>query len=149
MRDVDVTGKVYLVTGCTTGLGYCSSVMLAKKGATVVITCRSQEKVDDTIKRIQEESGSKKLHGLVMDQMDLTQVRDAAKMFLSWDMPLHGALLNAGLFGSNYHTSVQGHEATFAVNHLSHYLLITLLTDKLIATATGERVETYQIMCFI
>ena len=137
MRDVDVTGKVYLVTGCTTGLGYYSCLMLAKKGATVVITCRSQDKVSDTIKKIQDESGSNKLRGLVMDQLDLAQVRDAAKTFLSWDLDLHGLLLNAGLFGGPYQTSAQGHEATFAVNHLSHYLLVALLTDKLVATATG------------
>ena len=92
MRDVDVTGKVYLVTGATTGLGYYSSLMLAKKGfqlqsvrtrwifkilfsgATVVITARSQSRLDETLKKLSEESGSTLIRGLVMDQLDLTQV---------------------------------------------------------------------------
>jgi len=136
MRDVDVTGKVYLVTGATTGLGYYSSLMLAKKGATVVITARSQSRLDETLKKLSEESGSTLIRGLVMDQLDLTQVSAASKKFISWDLPLHGLLLNAGIFGGEYLQSAQGHEATFAVNHLSHHLMAELLIQKLKDTAT-------------
>ena len=71
-------------------------------------------------------------------KLDLNQVRDAARTFLSWNMPLDGLLLNAGFFGGSYHQSVQGHEGTFAVNHLSHYLFVHLLTQKLTDTAKGK-----------
>ena len=74
-----------------------------------------------------------------MDQLDLAQVRRAALEFLSLNLQLDGLLLNAGTFGGDFQNSAQGHESTFAVNHLSHYLLTALLTEKLKETATGKK----------
>jgi NAD(P)-dependent dehydrogenase (short-subunit alcohol dehydrogenase family) len=68
----------------------------------------------------------------------LLQVKNAAKEFLSLNLELHGLLLNAGTFGGDHKLSAQGHEAAFAVNHLSHYLLASLLTEKLKSSATGK-----------
>lgn len=135
MKDVDVSGKVYIVTGAATGLGYYSCLMLAKKGALVVITCRSEERVKETLTKLKSESGSESVRGLVMDQLDLAQVRSAALEFLSWNIELHGLMLNAGIAAGDYKKSAQGHESHFAVNHLSHYLFAALLTDKLKETA--------------
>ena len=72
------------------------------------------------------------------NQLDLAQVRSAALEFLSWNIELHGLMLNAGIAAGDYKKSAQGHESHFAVNHLSHYLFAALLTDKLKETAKGN-----------
>ena len=71
--------------------------------------------------------------------MDLSQVQRAASEVLSRASRIDGLLLNAAVFGGDYKQTVQGHEATFGVNHLSHYLLVELLKEKLVESGTGSQ----------
>ena len=79
--------------------------------------CRYNGKESNTARwngsEISDESGSTLIRGLVMDQLDLAQVSSASKEFLSWALPLHGLLLNAGVFGGGYSQSAQEHETGF------------------------------------
>ena len=109
LRDVDLSGKRYIVTGASTGLGFYSAKMIAAKGGKVMITARSADRARETIKSLKEELGSEidadAFDFLVMDQMDLVQVKAAAEDFLSKNCQLDGLLLNAGWFGSEYKLS--------------------------------------------
>lgn len=109
LRDVDLSGKRYIVTGASTGLGFYSAKMIAAKGGKVTITARSAERAKETIASLLNELGSYPTDDafdyLVMDQLDLAQVRSAAEEFLSRNCPLDGLLLNAGWFGSEYKLS--------------------------------------------
>jgi len=138
MADVDVKGKTYLVTGATTGLGFYSSVALLKNGANVIITARSKERAEETISKLKSESGSSSIRFLVMDQSNLEDVKTAADEFISWGERLDGLMLNAAVFGGEYTHTKQGHELHFGVNHLSHYLFVELLKEKLIESAPAR-----------
>ena len=106
LRDVDLSGKRYIVTGASTGLGFYSAKMIAAKGGKVTITARSTDRAEKTIVSLLNELGpdsdADAFDYLVMDQLDLAQVKSAAEVFLSRNRPLDGLLLNAGWFGSEY-----------------------------------------------
>ena len=75
-----------------------------------------------------------------MDQMDLSQVQQAMIELLQMShvQQIDGLLLNAAVFGGSYKTTTQGHEATFGVNHLSHYLMVEWLKPRLIQSAPAR-----------
>ncbi len=71
--DLGLTGKVALVTGASTGLGYATARQLAKEGAKVVICSRSQERVDAAVTTLQAESGGD-VFGTACDVTDAVQI---------------------------------------------------------------------------
>lgn len=109
LRDVNLSGKRYIVTGASTGLGFYSAKMIAAKGGKVTITARSTDRAEKTIASLLNELGpdstADAFDYLVMDQLDLAQVKSAAEVFLSRNCQLDGLLLNAGWFGSEYKLS--------------------------------------------
>lgn len=109
LRDVNLSGKRYIVTGASTGLGFYSAKMIAAKGGKVTITARSTDRAEKTIASLLNELGpdstADAFDYLVMDQLDLAQVKSAAEVFLSRNCQLDGLLLNAGWFGSEHKLS--------------------------------------------
>ncbi|KAL4966448.1 uncharacterized protein BDV14DRAFT_198902 [Aspergillus stella-maris] len=133
-----LTGKVYLVTGGNTGVGYHTVEELAKKGARVYIGARSPEKAESAITQIKSEYADADLHTLQIDLMDLQSVNSAAKQFKDRETELHGLINSAGIMATPFALSSDGHEAQWQTNYLSHWLLTWHLLDTLSATAREE-----------
>jgi NAD(P)-dependent dehydrogenase (short-subunit alcohol dehydrogenase family) len=110
-----------LVTGSTDGLGRRVAAELAGRGVEVLVHGRDEEKVADAIR----ETGARE--GLVADLASLEQVRRLAGEAGALDTLVN----NAGVIVPERRLSADGHELTFAVNHLSHFLLTLLLLDEL------------------
>jgi hypothetical protein len=87
--STELSGKVYMVTGANTGIGRVAAIELAKKGAHVVLACRSAEKTQPVIDEILKATPDAKAEYLALDLADLASVRAAAKAFLERDLPLH------------------------------------------------------------
>lgn len=138
--DPDLAGKVYLVTGANTGIGRVTAVSLCRRGAHVVLACRSKERTQPVIDEIEGGPAHGPVEFLPLDLGDLDSVRDCAAAFLGKELPLHGLINNAGLAGHKGATA-QGFELTFGVNHLGHFLLTELLVDKLKASAPSRVVN--------
>jgi retinol dehydrogenase-12 len=85
----DLTGKVALVTGASTGLGKQTCLELARKGAHVFALGRSEAKTKAAIEEIKKETGSDKVEMILGDLMSLESVDEAAKTFLARKLPLH------------------------------------------------------------
>jgi hypothetical protein len=127
----DLTGKVAIVTGANTGLGYTTMVALAGRGAHVFLACRSQKRAHAAIQTALPEIRSKypllttapKLEFLELDLMDINKTRQAAKEFLRKGLPLHILVCNAGIQVVPFELSADGIEAIFAVNHIGYVLL--------------------------
>jgi retinol dehydrogenase 12 len=126
-----IKGKVAIVTGSNSGLGLQTAKLLAKHGAKVVATCRTQEKCDTTVTEIKTETPGADVIALQLELSDLDLVREFAKQFLALNLPLHLLFTNAGILACPYKTTAQGFEQQFGVNHLGHFLLCYLLMDKL------------------
>lgn len=134
-------GKIVIITGANTGLGYEDALALYEKGAHVVVACRSAEKAADAINRLQATGGSGTLEAGVLDLSDLASVKNFADNFKEHHQQLHLLINNAGIMNVPASRSADGHEAHFGVNFIGHFVLTAYLYPLLKATP-GARVVT-------
>ncbi|MCY4062523.1 MAG: SDR family oxidoreductase [Chloroflexi bacterium] len=131
-------GKRVLITGATNGIGKQAALELMKMGADVVIVGRDAIKTRTVSSDLKALSGSSKIDMLVADLSSMDETRRIADKFRSKYDRLDVLLNNAGAVFSQFQTSVDGYEMTFALNHLSYYLLTNLLLDILMRTAKEQ-----------
>jgi retinol dehydrogenase 12 len=132
-----LTGRVALVTGANTGIGRVTALELARRGARVVIACRSPSNAAEAAQAITREVHGATIDVLQLDLGDFDSVREAARGFLALDLPLHLLVNNAGLAGLRGSTR-SGFEMAFGVNHMGHFLLTALLRERLLASAPAR-----------
>jgi NAD(P)-dependent dehydrogenase (short-subunit alcohol dehydrogenase family) len=137
----DVTsqeGKCFIVTGANAGIGFEAAMVLAARGARVLLGCRDKAKADTAIARIKAASPSANVVHLPLDLADLASVRAAAE--IAANEPRIDVLLNnAGVMFPPLTRTAQGFELQWGVNHLGHFALAGLLLPKL-AETSGSRV---------
>jgi NAD(P)-dependent dehydrogenase (short-subunit alcohol dehydrogenase family) len=122
---------VALVTGGNSGIGFECARALARAGWQVVIASRGREASAEAVRRIERESGAGSAAELPLDLASPGSVRQLAKEIDARDLPLRALVCNAGLQFNRLQRSQDGHEMTFAVNHLGHFLLVNLLLERL------------------
>jgi len=127
----DQSGKVMVVTGGNSGLGYESIKALAGKGATVVLASRNVQKGEAAKAEILKEHPGGKIEVLPLDLMDLNSVRAFVKLFKDKYDRLDVLLNNAGIMTTPYFTTKDGFEGQMGTNHLGHFALTGLLMDLL------------------
>jgi len=123
--------KIVLITGATAGIGKVAARELAKQGATTVIVGRNPEKTAATVAEIQQISGNPQVDYLLADLSSMQQVRQLAAAFKAKYPRLDVLMNNAGALHLTRQTTHDGREMTFALNHLSYFLLTNLLLDAL------------------
>ncbi|KIV91339.1 hypothetical protein PV10_05886 [Exophiala mesophila] len=131
----DLSGKVYLVTGGNSGIGYFTVARLAQHGAHVYMGVRSVEKGSAAVKDIKKLYPNAKISLLEINHMSLDSVVAAAKLFISKEPALHGLINNAGIMATPFEISSDGYEAQFQTNYLAHWLLTTHLLPLLLKTS--------------
>jgi NAD(P)-dependent dehydrogenase (short-subunit alcohol dehydrogenase family) len=134
-------GRVCLVTGATSGIGKVTARELAKLGAEVVIVGRDAQKTAAVLDELRRESGSTKIFSLLADLSRLAEVRRLAAEFKASHSKLHVLVNNAGAVFEKRSATVDGFESTFALNHLSYFLLTHELLDLLKASAPARIVN--------
>jgi NAD(P)-dependent dehydrogenase (short-subunit alcohol dehydrogenase family) len=138
---VIVREAAVLVTGATDGLGRGVARELAAKGAAVLLHGRSPERLGATLEELRSETGNEKLGSYVADLSSLGEVRGMAERVLSERDRLDVLVNNAGIISRERERSEDGFELTFAVNHLSHFLLTGLLVPVLRDSAPSRVVN--------
>jgi len=130
---------VVLVTGGNSGIGLECARELARRGARVLIASRNREVSEQAVRRIARESGEGAASALALDLGSFASVRAFAKEIEARDLPLRALVCNAGLqMNTGPKLTPDGIEATFAVNHLGHFLLTNLLLSRLLANAPAR-----------
>ncbi len=138
-RDVaDQSGRTFLVTGANTGIGFETTRVLARRGARVLLGCRSEDRARTAIAKICAEFPDADLEFLPLDQADLGSVRAAAEQVAD-ERRLDVLVNNAGIMGVPFTLTKDGFESMFGVNHLGTFALTALLLPKL-QDAEGSRV---------
>jgi retinol dehydrogenase 12 len=135
----DLAGRSYVVTGANTGIGKVTALELARRGARVVLACRSAEKTEPVIAEIAKATGNSQVEFAALDLSDLASVRACAERMIASGRPLHVLVNNAGLAARG--ATKDGFELTFGTNHLGHYLLTRLLLDHLAASGPARVVN--------
>ncbi len=126
----DLGNKTFIVTGANTGIGKITALELARRGAHVILACRSKDKTQPVIDDIKKSTGNDKVEFVALDLGDLKSVRTCAEELLARNIPIHGLVNNAGLAGQRG-TTKDGFEIQFGTNHLGHYLFTRLLLDRI------------------
>ncbi len=124
-KGVDLTGRTYVVTGGNTGIGFETCRGLLRRGATVIVMCRSLERGQ---KALDQMGGGGRANLVLCDLCSLKSVREAAD---SVKGPVHVLILNAGVMMGEKKETEDGIETTMAANHLGHFLLTNLLLEKM------------------
>jgi len=129
----DLTGKRFLITGATSGIGLSAATELARRNAHVVITARSADKARDAIKKI----GPGLVDYILLDLTDLESVkRAAARVDRAFDV----VVLNAGVMATPFTKTVDGFELQMGTNHLGHFafagLIKNQIKDRLVAVSS-------------
>jgi NAD(P)-dependent dehydrogenase (short-subunit alcohol dehydrogenase family) len=135
----DQRGRVALVTGANSGLGFQTALALAGEGATVMMACRNQAKGADALARVQAEHSRADVALLELDLADLASVRKAADEAQARHGRLDVLVNNAGVMAIPHRTTADGFEMQFGTNHLGHFALTGALLDRLLGTP-GSRV---------
>lgn len=135
----DLTGKVIIVTGANSGIGYEAAKEFARKGAQTILACRNMDKAQAALEQIQAEIPDAPAEIMELDLASLASVRRFADEFKAKYDRLDVLVNNAGIMWVPYGQTEDGFERHFGTNHLGHFALTGLLIDLLLETP-GSRV---------
>lgn len=129
----DQSGRLAVVTGANSGIGYVTARELARHGAHVVLACRSRERGSAALQRLRDEVPGARTELRSLDLADLTSIRRFAE---SWDHDRLDLLVNnAGIAMVPFSRTADGFESQFGINHLGTFALTGLLMPRLLAAA--------------
>lgn len=137
----DQSGRVAIVTGSNSGIGFETARVLAGKGAAVVMACRNLEKASPKADEIRAAHPGADVEVMQLDLSDLGSVQRFAEAFRAKHSRLDLLINNAGIMVPPYGKTAQGFETQFGVNHLGHFALTGSLLD-LITNTPGSRIVT-------
>ncbi|OBB95635.1 SDR family NAD(P)-dependent oxidoreductase [Mycobacterium sp. 852002-30065_SCH5024008] len=141
----DQTGRVAVITGANTGLGYETAAALADHGARVVLAVRNLDKGKDAAARITARSPHAEVALQELDLTSLDSIRAAAEQLKADYGRVDLLINNAGVMWTPKSTTKDGFELQFGTNHLGHFALTGLLLDRMLPVA-GSRVVTVSSM---
>jgi NAD(P)-dependent dehydrogenase (short-subunit alcohol dehydrogenase family) len=131
---IDLQGKLAVVTGCTSGIGFETMRVLALRGAYVVGTSRSLEKAQAACARVKGVTSPVQL-----ELSDFDSIIACADAIRSINLPVDMLICNAGFLGGRQERElVHGVEKHFAINHLGHFVLVNRLLGRLYMSSQGR-----------
>lgn len=133
--------KIILITGATSGIGFQTALSLAKMGAQVVVTGRSEKSAQEAVTKLKAESKNERVDFLLADLSAQKNVCALVEQFKARYERLDVLINNAGLASSKYELTEDGIESDFAMNVVTPFLLTTLLMDSL-KKSSSPRVVT-------
>ncbi len=128
---LDLSGRTYLVTGSNTGLGLETTRVLAMRGARVLATGRSADKVRAAVAGLGD-----RVEALSCELSEPASVRAAVAEVQAKGVALDAIICNAGIMALPELNQKLGYELQFFTNHIGHFILVTGLLDRL--TAQGR-----------
>jgi NAD(P)-dependent dehydrogenase (short-subunit alcohol dehydrogenase family) len=131
-EGIDLQGKIAVVTGCTSGIGFETMRVLALRGAYVIGTGRTLDKAARACRLVPGITTP-----VALELSDFDSVVACADAIRSLNSPIDMLICNAGMRGGE-HEAVNGIEKHFLVNHLGHFLLVNRLIDRVYFSWQGR-----------
>ena len=121
-------GKTIVITGATSGIGEVAAVRLAEQGARIIFTARDAARADATMAKLRS-ANSKADHAVHMG--DLSLLADMKRVAREITGPIDVLINNAGALFNNRQVTADGLEKTFALNHMSYFVLTNILLPSI------------------
>lgn len=137
----DLTGKVMIVTGANSGIGFEAAKEFARNGAQTILACRSIKKAQKALDKILAETPNAPAEIMELDLASLESIHQFAETFQAKYDRLDVLLNNAGIMMVSYGKTEDGFERQFGTNHLGHFALTGLLIDLLLQTPNSRIVN--------
>ncbi|MFN7144702.1 MAG: oxidoreductase [Myxococcota bacterium] len=137
----DLSDRTIVITGANSGIGWEAARLLARRGARVVMACRSREKAEAAVARIHEGLPTARLELAGLDLGSLASIRACAEDLSARFGSIDVLVNNAGIMAIPRATTADGFEVQLGTNHLGHFALTGLLLDAL-RGAKAPRVVT-------
>ena len=141
-----LNGKIALVTGANSGLGYYASLEIARKGAHVIMACRTPARAQAALDQIRLEIPNASLEIMALDLASLASIKLFTETFRQKYSMLHIQINNAGVMDIPRCLTVDGFEMQFGTNHLGHFALTGMLLDILCSTPKSRIVTVSSMM---
>ena len=140
ISTTSMDGKICIITGATSGVGHETALRLAKAGAKIIIIVRNKDKAEQFCAEIRSINAYEPDYFLA-DFANLSQVRHATLEILKKYPRIDVLINNAGIHNTTKHLTIDGHEATFAVNHLASFLITSLLLKRMAESAPSRIIQ--------
>ena len=131
-------GKIAIVTGANSGIGYETTLGLVKKGVEVIMACRNIQKAEDAKAKILQLHPEAKIKSMMIDLTSLTAVKKFVHEFQRQFDKLDILINNAGIMMSPYKITQDDFESQLATNYIGHFALTGLLLPLLTKTANSR-----------
>lgn len=137
----DLTGKVAVVTGADSGIGYETTRYLLEHNAEVVMASRNKDLLRQSARDLEEECPGCTIHTKDVDMKSLKSVKSLANDVLAMGKPIHILINNAGKFlDEPFYVTPEGFEHTLATNYFGHVYLTLLLMDRILSSGPSGRI---------
>ena len=134
-------GRVAVVTGANSGIGFHASLELVRHGAHVVMACRNEKKAREAMAKIRSEIAGASLSFVPLDLSSQKSVRDAATLIRRQQPKIDLLLNNAGLMWLEEGLTEDGFEQQIGTNHFGHFTLTLQLLERMVKVP-GSRIVT-------
>jgi NAD(P)-dependent dehydrogenase (short-subunit alcohol dehydrogenase family) len=135
-------GKTCVITGATSGIGQAAAKALATLGARIVLVARSKDRATATIAELRAINSAVAHSAYYADLSQLSDMKRVAAEISAAEQRIDVLVNNAGALFSYRQTTVDGLERTFALNHLSYFVLTHGVRDRLLAAAPARVINT-------
>ncbi len=141
----DLSDKVAIVTGATSGLGFHTAHMLASRDATVIMACRNAKKAEQARNDIEQKVNNAKVSTMSLDLADLDSVGQFAEAFSAQYHQLHILVNNAGVMATPLLRTRDNFEMQLGTNHLGHFALTGQLLPLIKASPNARVINVSSI----
>jgi NAD(P)-dependent dehydrogenase (short-subunit alcohol dehydrogenase family) len=142
VREATILGKVVVITGATSGIGAIAAERLARLGARIVMVARDKARADMTLAWLRAASPGVNHSVYYADLSRLSEMRRVGSEIAAAEPHIDVLINNAGAVFSRRALTEDGLERTFALNHMSYFVLTALLHDKLLAAPAARIINT-------
>lgn len=140
VSTTSMEGKICVITGTTSGVGYQAAIRLAKAGAKIVTIVRNKEKAEQLCTEIRAISACEP-DCYIADFSNLNEVRKAAEAILGNYPHIDVLVNNAGVHMTTRQLTVDGYETAFAVNHLASFLITAMFLKRMVESAPSRIIQ--------
>jgi len=138
LDGLNLTGKTYLITGASAGLGLEAARGLAGHGAGLILAARASDKFSAAVAALRQQFPAAAIDAIDVDLSDFASIREAGRAINTRHKRVDVLINNAGVMACPLQFTAQGHEWQFGVNHLGHFLLTQWLQPLLMAAAPAR-----------